>query len=126
MATARQLCARARQVMKSNAVLISGADYENHTIRRLQVYFWDEKEAVMDIISKDDLVEGWPDDGVYVFAEQGGEKDCLTPVRLLVHEEDFFLRAVPGDTPEDDLGPLPSVVCLEALELICQLKDTKF
>ena len=66
MATARQLCARARQVMKNNAVLISGADYENHTIRRLHVYFWDEKEAVMDIISKDDLVEGWPDDEIPV------------------------------------------------------------
>lgn len=126
MATARQLCAKAREVMKKESVIITGVDMAEGSIQRLQVYFWDEKEAVMDIIEKYDLVENWPDAGVFVFNEDGGEHDCLTEVRIIDGEEDFFIRSVPGDELCDDLGNLPRVVTLEAIELISQLKDAKF
>ncbi len=126
MATAKQICAKAREAMKNDAVIITAADLDDGLIDRLQVYFWDESEAAMDIITKADIVENWPDAGVFVFNEAGGEKDCLVEVRIIDGEEDFYLRSVPGDDPADDLGQLPRVVTLEAVELISQLKDSKF
>ena len=128
MATAKQLTADARRVMKDDgAVIISAADYRDGTVARVQLYFWDENRAVMDIVSKADLVENWPDEGVYVLnetADSGAAAGgALTPVRILDDDDDFHLRAVPGDDPRDDLGPLPSVIYLEAIEYISQLKE---
>ena len=126
MATAKQITAMAKKVMLKGSVVISGVDYDTEgRIARLQVYFWDERQAVMDIISKEDIVENWPDEGVYVINVAGGELDCLSEARIVDGEEDFFVRAVPEDDLRDDLGNLPSVVILEALESICQLKEDK-
>lgn len=126
MATAKQICAKAREAMKNESVIITAADLSDGLIERLQVYFWDENEAAMDIIEKSDIVENWPDAGVFILNEDGNEKDCLTEVRIVDGEEDFYLRSVPGDDAADDLGKLPRVVTLEAVELISQLKDSKF
>ncbi len=126
MATAKQICSKAREAMKRDSVLITAADFADGSVERLQVYFWDENEAAMDIIEKMDIIENWPDAGVFVLNEAGGENDCLAEVRIIDGEEDFFLRSVPGDGECDDLGDLPKVVTLEAVELISQLKDSKF
>ncbi|MBQ4107453.1 MAG: hypothetical protein IJC73_07750, partial [Lentisphaeria bacterium] len=128
MATAKQLTADARQVMKNKgSVIISAVDLQDGCLQRAQVYFWDENRAVMDIVTKADLIENWPEEeGVYVLndaAVSGDEGAALTPVRIFDTEEDFYIRAVPGDEPCDDLGPLPSVIYLEAIEYISQLKE---
>ena len=128
MATAKQITAQARKVMRDNgAVLITAADFQDGRLARIQVYFWDENEAVMDVISKEDLVENWPDEGVFLI-NPAGEKDpeVLTEVRILDGEEDFYIRAVPEDADCDDLGSdVPPVVFMEAVELISQLKERK-
>lgn len=126
MATAKQITAMAKRLMLEESAIISGADYDAEgRIARLQVYFWDESEAAMDIISPDDLIHNWPDAGVYAINPAGGEHDCLVPVRILEGADDLHLRAVEGDEEQDNLGALPSVVILEALEMICQLKGGK-
>ena len=125
MATAKQITAQVRKVMRDNgAVLITAADFQDGRLARIQVYFWYENEAVMNVISKEDLVENWPDEGVYII-NPAGEKDneVLTEVQILDGEEDFYIRAVPGEEECDDLGNLPTVVFLEAVELISQLKE---
>ncbi len=123
MATAKQITAMARKVMLANSVVVSGADFDDGgRITRLQVYFWDENEAVMDIIPVKDLIDNWPDDGVYVINPAGGEHDCLLPVRIFEGADDLHLRSTEEDEESDDLGAIPPVVTLEALEMICQLK----
>ncbi len=126
MATAKQLTALAKKVMLEGSVVITGADYDaERRITRLQVYFWDENESVMDIIEVKDLIDNWPDEGVYVVYPGGGETDCLRKVRLFEGKDDLHLRSVETDEEEDDIGDIPGVVLLEALEMICQLKGGK-
>lgn len=127
MATAKQICAVCAQAMKRDAVIITAADYNEYGVEQLQVYFWDEKEAAMDIISKADIVENWPDAGVYVIDHRATkDNEVLLPVRLVDGEEDFYLRITAGDEAADDLGALPSATLLEAIEFISQLKDRGF
>lgn len=127
MATAKQICAVCAQAMKKESVIITGADYTAGLLEQLQVYFWDEQEAAMDIIAKTDLIENWPDAGVFVIDPTAAkDNEILRPVRLYETEEDFYLR-VGEDGEEDDLGPsLPSATLLEAIEFISQLKERGF
>lgn len=126
MATARQICAVAGAKMKKDAVIITGADFCGDTVEQLQVYFWDEDQAVMDIIPKADLIENWPDAGAFVIdAAAEKDNDVLREVHIFDTEEDFYLR-IGEDGPGDELGPLPSATMLEAVELISQLKERKF
>ncbi len=123
MATAKQIAALAKKIMVNGSVIISGADYdEERLLARLQVYFWDEKEAVMDIITPDDLIQNWPDEGVYAINVSGDEQSALIPVRKYEGSDNIYLRISEEDLAKDDLGELPGVVVLEALELICQLR----
>ena len=66
MTKAETIAQKAAELMKSEAALITAADIKNGVVQKMQVYFWDEKSAVMDIITKDDLVQNFPDAGVYV------------------------------------------------------------
>ncbi len=125
MLTAKAIAAEAEKRMKANAVLVTAVEISEGFAERIQVYFWDEHEAVMDIISKIDLVENWPDDGVYVL-DTGAPtvEKAFRELRLIDGEEDFYLRATEGDdVPCDDFGTLPSVLFLESVEAICSLKD---
>ena len=60
-----QLPEKAKELLEKGSVLITGADIKDGVVERIQVYFADDGEAVMDIISKDDLVQNFPDEGVF-------------------------------------------------------------
>lgn len=128
MATANQLRARAREVMKTGAVILTAADWAEGLAVRFQVYFWDEGEAVMDIVSREDLLRNWPDEGVYVLNPAGdGESGAVLPVGTFYDEpaDCEYIRVAPEDAAADDLPGLPTVVFMEAVEQICMLKDKK-
>ena len=72
----------ARETMKNDAVILTAVEYRNRRAARFQVYFWDEHQAVMDIISRNDLLENWPDAGVYLLDTAAADPDdVLRPVR---------------------------------------------
>ena len=123
MATAGQIRNEAMKILKNDGVLISAADLDDGKLGKLQVYFWDEGGAVMDVIDKDDLVENWPDEVRVINPLAKDERTCLPPVRLLEVDGEFYLRVPPADAPCDDLGSLPRVAYLEAIEQICALHD---
>ena len=53
MATANQMRAAARDAMRDGAVVITAADFsDDGLIRKVQLYFFDENEAVMDYVEK--------------------------------------------------------------------------
>ena len=85
---------------------------------RIQVYFWDEREAAMDIISKDDLVQGFPEAGAYSLTDHG-----LKRIEMFEGAEDMFFRSDGTHKETDCFGPLPSVRFLETVEAISQLRD---
>lgn len=114
----------ARETMKNDAVILTAVEWRNHRATRFQVYFWDEHQAVMDIIRRNDLLENWPDAGVYVLDTAAVDPDeVLRPVRRFEGEEEIFLRTSDEDAEADELGELPSVLFMEAIEAICALKD---
>ena len=57
MPNIKAIAEEAKEIMKQGAVIITAAEYRKNSGSRLQLYFWDEREAVMDIISKDDLLD---------------------------------------------------------------------
>lgn len=114
----------ARETMKNDAVILTAVEYRNRRATRFQVYFWDEHQAVMDIISRNDLLENWPDAGVYLLDTAATDPDdVLRPVRRFEGEEEIFLRTSDEDAEADELGTLPTVLFMEAVEAICALKD---
>ena len=115
----------ARETMKNDAVILTAVEWRNHRATRFQVYFWDEHQAVMDIIRRNDLLENWPDDGVYALdtTAAADPDEVLRPVRRFEGEEEIFLRTSDEDAEADELGELPSVLFMEAVEAICALKD---
>ena len=71
MSTTAQLVKKAAELLKRDAVIITGAEIDSSGVmQRVQLYFWSENQAVMDIVTKDDLVQNWPDTGVYSFLPQ--------------------------------------------------------
>ena len=78
----------------------------------------------MDIVTKDDLVQNWPDTGVYSFLPQAsGGNGAFREVKMFEGAEDMYFR-IDGTTREaDDFGPLPGVVFMEAVEAISQLRE---
>ncbi len=128
MATANQMRAAAREAMRQGAVIITAADFLEGRLARVQAYFWDENEAVMDIVDAPDLLQNWPDEGVFVLNPAGqDEREALLPVGVYYDEanDQEYVRVPAEDAPNDDLGSLPSVVFMDAVEQICMLKEKK-
>lgn len=124
MATAKQLAAEAGKVLWQGAALITAADWEEGEVKRVQVYFESDGEAVMDVVDIKDLIDNFPEEGVYVLDPAGkSDAEALRKVRLYESSEDLHLRAVPTDEPCDDFGViLPTVAFMEAVERISQLE----
>lgn len=124
MATAKQLAAEAAKVLWKGAALITAADWEDGEVKRVQVYFESDGEAVMDTVDIKDLIDNFPEEGVFVLDPAGkSDAEALRQVRLYESSEDLHLRAVPTDEPCDDFGtPLPTVAFMEAVERISQLQ----
>jgi len=124
MADVKQLVAKARELMLAEAVVITAADIDKAgVIERVQLYFWSEGQAVMDIVSKDDLVQNWPDTGVYsLVVSPGGAEKSFKKVAMFEGEEDMYFRIDGTKTEADDLGPLPRVAFMECVEGISLLK----
>ena len=113
-----KLIERAREILKSEAVIISAADIREGVMEQIQLYFESDGQSVMDVVSKDDLVQNWPDAGAYAFNSDGK----FRKVTMFEGEEDMYFRVDGQKTESDDFGPLPGVTFLEVLEEISQLK----
>lgn len=123
MPNAEQLAAKAAELLKKDAVIITAVEIKHNIVNRIQVYFWSDGEAVMDIINKDDLVQNWPDSGVYTLNTNAKNCDCaFRKVEMFEGEEDMYFRIDDTHEEADDFGPLPTVLFLETVEAICRLK----
>ena len=123
MADTKQLVAKARELLLAEAVIITGCDRTDGVIDQVQLYFWSEGQAVMDIVSKDDLVQNWPDTGVYsLVVSPGSAERSFKRVTMFEGEEDMYFRIDGTKTEADDLGNLPRVAFMEAVESISQLR----
>lgn len=118
-----QLLGKVTELLESGAVIITGADIKDGVVERIQLYFGAEGEAVMDIISKDDLVQNFPDEGVYVFcASADGKNGEFKPVEMFEGEEDMYFRTDKTHEESDEFAAVPPVTFMETVEQICALK----
>ena len=93
MPNAEQLAAKAAELLKKDAVIITAVEIKHNIVNRIQVYFWSDGEAVMDIINKDDLVQNWPDSGVYTLNTNAKNCDCaFRKVEMFEGEEEHQLH----------------------------------
>ena len=123
MADVKSIVAEARKLLVAEAVGITACDIRDGVIERVQLYFWSEGQAVMDIVTKDDLVQNWPDQGVYsLVVSPGGAEKSFKKVAMFEGEEDMYFRIDGTKTEVDDLGALPPVAFLETVEAISQLR----
>ena len=113
-----QMPEKAAELLESGAVLITGADIKDGVVERIQVYFGSEKEAVMDIITKDDLVQNFPDEGVFVLNRNGN----LVKLVMFEGEEDMYFRTDGTTAESDEFGDVPTVAFMNAVEAISTLK----
>ena len=118
-----QLLTKVTELLESGAVVVTGADIKDGVAERIQVYFGTEGEAVMDIISKDDLVQNCPDEGVYAFCTTGdGKNGEFRQVEMFEGEEDMYFRTDKTHEESDEFAVVPSVTFMETIEQICALK----
>lgn len=118
-----QLLTKVTELLESGAVVVTGADIKDGVAERIQVYFGAEGEAVMDIISKDDLVQNFPDEGVYAFCTTGdGKNGEFRQVEMFEGEEDMYFRTDKTHEESDEFAGVPSVTFMETIEQICALK----
>ena len=98
--------------------VITAADIKNGVMEQVQLYFEADGEAVMDVISKDDLVQNFPDEGVFVINKNGN------PVKLVMFEgeEDMYFRTDGTTVESDEFADVPTVTFMTAVENISQLK----
>ena len=104
--------------LKNGSPIITAADIKHGVMEHVQLYFEADGEAVMDVINKDDLVQNFPDEGVYDINRNGN------PVKLVMFEgeEDMYFRT-DGTTEEaDEFGDVPSVSFMSAVEALSTLK----
>ena len=117
------LLGKAAEILESGAVIITGADIADGVMERVQVYFNADGEAVMDIITKDDLVQNFPDEGVYVLnTAENGKSGEFNKVEMFEGEEDMYFRTDGTKTESDEFCGLPSVTFMESVEQLCSLK----
>lgn len=119
-----QLPDKAAELLDAGAVLITGADIGGDgVVERIQVYFASDGEAVMDVISKDDLVQNFPDEGVYALACSGdGKSGEFRKVEMFEGAEDMYFRTDGSRTEADEFAAVPTVGFMETVERICSLK----
>ena len=124
MADVKSIVAHARKLLAGDeAVIVTACDLKDKVLERIQLYFWSEGHAVMDIVSKDDLVQNWPDTGVYsLVVTPGAPERSFKKVAMFEGEEDMYFRIDGTKTEADDLGSLPPVAFLESVEAISQLR----
>ncbi len=124
MATAAQLAKKAASLLREEAVIITGAEIDSSGVmQRVQLYFESGGEAVMDIVNKDDLVQNWPETGVYsLISGAQTSEDCFRRVRMFEGAEDMYFRIDELDEEKDDFGALPTVLFMETVEEISRLK----
>lgn len=121
-----QMPEKAKEVLENGAVLITGADIKDGVVERIQVYFADNGEAVMDIISKDDLVQNFPEEGVYaLFTAADGKNGEFHKVEMFEGEEDMYFRTDGTKEECDEFSGVPTVSFMEIVENICALKLKK-
>lgn len=119
MPNAKQIAEKAVELMKQDAVIVTAAEIEHGVLSQVQLYFRSGDQSVMDIVSKDDLVQNWPDAGVYALLPAPKLDQCLRKIRMFEGREDMYFRIDGSTENADDLGPLPGVVFMEAVEAIC-------
>ena len=118
-----QLPEKAKELLENGSVLITGADIKDGVVERIQVYFADEGEAVMDIISKDDLVQNFPDEGVFALSTAAsGASGEWKKVEMFEGEEDMYFRTDNTHEESDEFTGVPTVSFMETVESICTLK----
>ena len=123
MTDVKSIVGAARKLLVAEAVVITACDIKDGVIERVQLYFWSENQAVMDVVTKDDLVQNWPDQGVYsLIVSPGGAEKSFKKVAMFEGEEDMYFRIDGTRTEADDLGDLPPVAFMESVEGISQLK----
>ena len=105
-------------VLKNGSPVITAADVKHGVMEQVQLYFEADGEAVMDVINKDDLVQNFPDEGVYVINRNGN------PVKLVMFEgeEDMYFRTDGSTEEADEFGDVPSVAFMTAIEAVSQMK----
>ncbi len=119
MASVKDLVKKAEELMKQDAILVTAAEYDKSSVlERIQVYFWDERDAAMDVIDKDDLVQGFPEAGAWALTGNG-----LKKIVMFEGAEDMFFRIDGTREEADALGDLPTVRFMETVEAICALQD---
>ena len=118
-----QLPEKAKELLENGSVLITGADIKDGVVERIQVYFADEGEAVMDMISKDDLVQNFPDEGVFALSTAAsGASGEWKKVEMFEGEEDMYFRTDGTHEECDEFAGVPTVSFMETVENICSLK----
>ena len=119
MANNNKLHEQLKEVLKSGSPVITAATIDSKGVMQsVQLYFEADGEAVMDVISKDDLVQNFPEEGVFVINKNGN------PVKLVMFEgeEDMYFRTDGTTTESDEFADVPSVTFMTAVENISQLK----
>ena len=123
MTKAKQLAEKAAELMKKDAAVVTAAEIRDGVVQKIQVYFFDNNAPVMDVISKDDLVQNFPDAGVYVLVP--GESDAgkaLKKLEMFEGEEDMYFRTDGTKTQADEFAGVPPVLFMETVEAICGLQ----
>ena len=103
--------------LKAGSPVVTAADVKHGVMEQVQLYFESEGQAVMDVVSKDDLVQNWPDAGAYVFNCDGK----FRKVTMFEGEEDMYFRTDGTKEEQDNFGELPNIIFLETLEEISQM-----
>jgi len=116
-----QLSGKIAEALKAGSPVVTAAEIRNGCVQKIQLYFDSGNQAVMDVITKDDLVQNFPDEGVYVLSP--GEKGCtLKKLTMFEGDEDMFFRTDGTKTQADEFGGVPCVEFLEAVEALSTLK----
>ena len=77
----------------------------------------------MDIITKDDLVQGFPDAGAYVLVPGTSDANkALKKLEMFEGEEDMYFRTDKTREESDEFANVPAVSFMETVENICTLK----
>ena len=104
--------------LKSGSPIITAADVKHGVMEKVQLYFEADGEAVMDVISKDDLVQNFPDEGVFVLNGNGN----LVKLVMFEGEEDMYFRTDGSAEESDEFAGVPTVAFMDAVEAVSMMK----